>query len=531
MKKVLLLTTIAGICFSGCSKEGGASLKGDYRVRIDPTIVTRATEVDFEGGDRIGLSIAASSPELSSVNSCLTYNTSDKAFVADFPWFREEGVTADLAAYYPYAAGGVPTTFAVKTDQRSAADYTASDLMTASKSGVVPTTEAVGMTFFHRLTKLMIAVSNKTSSQISNVIVANFYGTADIDVAAGTVSPSADEGKVEVTANAVEANKTYRAIVIPQAAAFTVTVELADGTSLSAPQAVTELKAGGQYAVAVEVGSSSLNVTVSGDIQNWTNEDPVQPETDPVPFEEGADSFTYDGETYAFKTLADGKTWMTENLRYVPAGKTPSADPAEAAGIWYPYTSDGTTQTAATDAEGIKARGYLYDYLTAFGVKEITDRNCGQFEGIQGICPKGWHIPTLRDIVGLVGKTTKLADGTDPTDITAPYYDSAYDGGRVPTLDAAGFNFPLSGTRMCAGIGKTGSYQKGNASGVLTLSYMMSSTIFKPVYNSATKELSNIQFFGTMTNFNGNYGEGRVTCGYVGYLSGLSVRCVRDTAK
>ena len=521
---------VGAICFAGCSKEEGTPATGDSRIRINPTIVTRATEVDFEDRDQIGLSLAASNPELSSDNNCLTYDAARGVFMSDIPWFTEEGVTADLVAYYPFAASGVPTTFAVKADQSAVSDYTASDLMTASKTGVTRTTEAVGMTFFHRLTKLFITVTNTMSSPVSKVIVKNLYGTADVDVVTGAVSPSADEGKIEVTANAVEAGKTYRAVVIPQVVALTVTVELADGTILSKDQAMTELKPTGQYPVNIEVGQGTLNVTISGDIQNWENEDPILPDTDPVAFEEGENSFTYAGETYGFKTLADGKTWMTENLRYVPSGKTPSADPAEAAGIWYPYTTDGTTQTPATDAQTIASKGYLYDYQTAFGVA-ITDLNCDRFEGIQGICPKGWHIPTLRDLIGLVGKSTKLADGTDMTDTSAPYYDSAYDGGKVPTLDAAGFNFPLSGTRLCAGIGKAGTYQKGNASGVLTLSYMMSSTVYKPVYNSTTKELSNIQFFGTMTNFNGNYGEGRVTCGYVGYLSGTSVRCVRDSAK
>lgn len=522
--------TVAAICFAGCSKEESAPAAGDTRIRVNPTIVTRATEVDFEDQDKIGLSLTASDATLSSENNCLTYNAATGVFESNLPWFEAEGVTADLVAYYPYAASGVPTSFAVKADQTAAADYTASDLMTASKTGVARTTEAVGMTFFHRLTKLFISVTNTTSSPVSKVIVKNLYGTADVDVATGSVSPSADEGKVEVTANAVEAGKTYRAVVIPQTVAMTVTVMLADGTTLSADQAMAELKPTGQYPVNIEVGSGSINVTIAGDIQNWENEKPILPETDPVPFEEGENSFTYDGETYGFKTLADGKTWMTENLRFVPKGKTPSSDPAEAAGIWYPYTSDGATQQAATDAATIRAKGYLYDYQTAFGV-EITDQNCGKLEGVQGICPRGWHIPTLKDLIGLVGKSTKLADGTDVTDTSAAYYDQGYDGGKVPTLDAAGFNFPLSGTRMCAGIGKTGTYQKGNASGVLTLSYMMSSTIYKPLYNSTTQALSNIQFFGTMTNFNGNYGEGRVTCGYVGYLSGASVRCVRDTAK
>lgn len=33
--------------------------------------------------------------------------------------------------------------------------------------------------------------------------------------------------------------------------------------------------------------------------------------------------------------MKDGRCWMAENLRYVPAGMTVSDDPAEDTGIWY----------------------------------------------------------------------------------------------------------------------------------------------------------------------------------------------------
>ncbi len=46
---------------------------------------------------------------------------------------------------------------------------------------------------------------------------------------------------------------------------------------------------------------------------------------------------------YKTVTLKDGRTWMAENLRYVPEGKTPSSDPAEEAGIWYPAANADKT--------------------------------------------------------------------------------------------------------------------------------------------------------------------------------------------
>ncbi len=88
--------------------------------------------------------------------------------------------------------------------------------------------------------------------------------------------------------------------------------------------------------------------------------------------------------------------------------------------IWYPYelvTIDGTlTAKALQDEASIKELGYLYDFQAALGGKEITDSNLTSFEGAQGICPKGWHIPTRLEYFNLVGNSTNDADGKVPSE-------------------------------------------------------------------------------------------------------------------
>ena len=144
-------------------------------------------------------------------------------------------------------------------------------------------------------------------------------------------------------------------------------------------------------------------------------------ETDPN-FTENEGSFTYYGETYKTVTLENGSVWMAEPLRYVPEGYTVSADPADDdAHIWYPYAinEDGTT-AALTDEASVNALGYLYDPYAAFIVSEINDDNKKSFEGIQGICPKGWHIPTKADFFALCGYASKAeGEEADQKDETA----------------------------------------------------------------------------------------------------------------
>ena len=519
--------TIAALGFAGCSKEESAPFAGEKQVRIDPTIVSRATEVDFETGDRIGLTIAASDAALGSENNCLTFDETTGVFSSDLKWFSKEGATASLAAYYPYAEAGVPTTFAVKADQTAAADYTASDFMTAYKADVEPTAAAVGMTFRHRMTKLLLRVNNTTGTKVARVLVGNFIGTGKVDVAAGTVTADAAAEKIEAAANAVEADKTYRVLVVPQSAALTVTVEMADGKTVTQKQTMTELKSGGQYSVALELADDSFDVTISGDIENWTDEGTIEPEP-VVDFEEGGTSFTYAGATYGFKTLADGNTWMTENLRYVPAGKTPSADPKEEAGIWYPQAvveTDGTYAAAvSTDADYIARVGYYYDFRTAVGVDAITAENSTSFEGAQGICPSGWHIPTGAEFTALVA-AYKSSDGKT-------YW---------ADLDEAGFNTTLIQLRMRNTTAQTGSWSTAvNAqSHEFSGGWLMSSTAnttggnnykVNETTGAVTSQNKALMFLNTYV---ANTGATNVSMSVsnASNFAGIPVRCVRDTAK
>ena len=97
---------------------------------------------------------------------------------------------------------------------------------------------------------------------------------------------------------------------------------------------------------------------------------------------------------------------------------------------------------ALQDEASIKQYGYLYDIHAALSGKAVTPENCYDFEGAQGICPKGWHIPTRAEYFSLVGNSTKDVDGNSlENGKDALFYDTAYDGGKIPTLNEAKFNY------------------------------------------------------------------------------------------
>lgn len=539
MKKILTFMFAAALLAS-CQQEENETTTIDTngRITIAP-IITRATEVDFEDTDQIGVTITQSNDFVYASNKLMTYNNG--VFTGDLLWYPEGNDKSQIVAYYPYDATGAPTSFTVKADQTDqATGYGASDLIAASKSNVLPSTNAVVMNFKHILTKLVINIENDTQSDISSVVLKGSVPTATLDLPALSVTADESATATDITAQVVKVNETYRAIVIPQTVAFTLKVATADGKTLSQRLTSTTLAQGGQYSVNVRVLPDDIIVTLSGKIESWTDEGEIGADNE-VSFEEHLDEnyFLYDGVKYNTVTLANGTTWMAEPLAYLPKGYTPSTDPTSDSHIWYPYEIvDGTT-VATTEASAIKELGYLYDLQAALGGKEITESNLNSFEGAQGICPKGWHIPTRLEYFNLVGKSTNDADGKVPADgDKALFYNAAYDGGKIASLNEAGFNYQFSGVRMASNFAATPTYQKTVISsttstksewfGKPSVNYYMTSTAYKAAYN-ASEELTNIQFFTLMSTFTlAKYPEGRLSLSYVGIKSGMQLRCVRD---
>lgn len=538
MKKSLTFIFAAALLVSCQQEENEATTPANSRITISP-IITRATEVNFETGDKIGVTITQNGDFVYAENKQMTY--SDGVFAGDLLWYPEGNDKSQIVAYYPYKEGNTPASFTVETDQTSG--YGASDFMAAKKSDVLPTTNVISMNFKHMFTKLVINVTKEIEANISSITLKGSIPTATLDLSALTVTADANASATSIVAQAVKANETYRAIIVPQTVALTLEVATSDGKTLSQKLTSTTLAQGGQYSVNIRVLPDDIEVKLIGDIENWTDEGEIGADNE-IPFEEHLNEnyFLYDNVKYNTVTLANGTTWMAEPLIYLPKGYTPSTDPTADSHVWYPYEikADGAT-VATTEESAIKELGYLYDFQVALGGKEITESNLNSFEGAQGICPKGWHIPTRLEYFNLVGKTTNDVDGKVPADgDKALFYDAVYDGAKISSLNNAGFNYQFSGVRMATSLTGAGSYQKTAIAedaniqtawhGKPAMNYLMTSTAFKPVYNSTSGLLTNIQFFGLMSTINAKYSEGRLSLSYVSIKAGMQLRCVRDQA-
>ena len=507
------------LVLAGCGRGTDPELLPGKLV-IEP-LITKATEVNFEDGDKIGLNVSVEgATEAYASNECLTF--AGDVYSGDLEWYADIYAKSDIHAYYPYSAAGVPTSYECVLDQ--SAGIGTADFMMASKQGVLPTLNAVAMVFKHVMTKLVINIDNQSGFEVESVSVAGVQAAADLDVENMAVTAvEANEPKT-VTAYEKEAGKTWQAIIIPHSDAMSISIALSSKKVVSQPLAAMALKSGGQYTINIRVMEDDVIVSASGEIENWTDEGEIElgggssAEDLPVSFAEYDGYFEYDGVRYKTVTLADGNTWMAENLRFIPLGRTVESDPAQDAGIWYP----------AANAEGVadpslaESLGLLYDAATAFGVNEVTADNAAAFEGAQGICPAGWHIPTVKEMTGIVGYCS-VAEHLNPD---GAYYDATIKGASLATLKAAGWEWQFASIRNKSNLTATGKYTVTNYDGIYgVMSYLIGSTMSQ-VSKNDDGSLKNVQYYYLRPTYNAS--NEKVAVAYGNFLNGASVRCIKN---
>ena len=523
MKKYFAIA-LAALAVAGCSNKENDGPVVLGQISIDP-VITKATEVNFEAGDRIGLTVVTDkSADNYATNACMTYAAD--VFSGDLEWYADIYTKADLYAYYPYAEAGTPESYHTKYDQSEGIG--AADFMVASKSGVLPTTGSVTMIFKHMMTKLVINVENESGAEVESVGVDGTPRATGLDLMnnAFTEFDGAlpDEVPDPIIAYEAVEGKTWQAIVIPHSNAMNLVVTLSSKKVITQSLAAMTLKSGGQYTINARILPDEVIVSASGEIENWTDEGEIGFEggssTDdlPVEFTEHEGYFVYDGVEYKTVKLADGNTWMAENLRFIPRGHKVSSDPAEDSGIWYPAAN----AEKVADPALAGTLGLLYDAATAFGVEAITEANAGTFEGCQGICPPGWHVPTVAEMTGLVGHSSNSAlvnpDGA--------YYDAAIKGASLAALKEAGWEWQFASVRNKANTAGKGTYLVTSYNEIYgVMSYGIGSTMHQ-VQTNGDGSLKNVQYHYLMPLYNAD--NEKISVAYGNFLSGASLRCVKN---
>lgn len=366
MRKILFMA-LAVLIAAGCAE----SEKGTLCVKIAPAIRTRVTGLHFDTGDRIGLTISKGSAPYAE-NVPMTYDGT--AFTASgLSWYNDLNEKSVLTAYYPYAEGGRPDEFTVSSDQTQGNGP--SDLLAAVKTDVTPVSAPVGMIFYHVMSQLTIVVSNSSSAVVTGVSVGGLVPTAEIDYSMPKAAAKSGVAAAEVKACEVKPGATYRAILVPQQAALTVTVTTDDGRSHTKTLSSAQLESGRRYDMSVLVTNEEIQISLSGDIGDWEDGGSLDGSGGG---DDDSQTLSYGGVTYRTTTVGE-TVWMAENLRYVPD------EALLTKGIWYP---DGNE-----DAEYVREHGMLYSFTAALGGAQAVSG-----APVRGICPEGWHVPYIDEL-------------------------------------------------------------------------------------------------------------------------------------
>ncbi len=526
MKKLLMFAVSAVLLAAGCSKDGDGSVNyGSAPIVIDPTLAdpalfpktaTRVTDTDFENGDRIGVTIRLDGQTFID-NREFTFDGTN--FTApNTLWYEDANLASTIFAYYPYQTGAThPAEFSVLPDQ-TGDNYKASDFIVCTKSEVRPA-KTISLNFKHKMTRVIIRVTNGSGSELTEIRIGGAIGTGTIDPATGDFTAKSGAATIDVKACERTKDELYYALLVPQNGVKLVTsVTTADGKTRPYTLETTDLVSGTNRVLKMNIQPADMQVELGGQIDNWEDGADLEIDDSEQPQEPATPTIAWGGVNYKIVTLADGRTWMAENLRYVPEGKTPSSDPADGNGIWHSAANASKTADPALDEKV----GLLYDAATAFGVTEITAENAASFEGTQGICPKGWHIPTNAEMTGLVGYN---ANGS-LKDENAPYYDK---GGNknLPLLDEAGFNWCFAGARNQTNATATGTYLVTNYGDVYgAMTYVWGSTLYQVKKDDTSGALTNIQFYSFMSTYNAS--NNKVSVAYGNFKAGYSVRCIKN---
>lgn len=523
----MTIAVTATMLLAACSKED-LDANRSMAVQIDPTIAdpalfpkasTRVTDTDFENGDKIGVTITMTADNSAFfTNKEFTFDGTNFTAPSTL-WYEDVNATSSIFAYHPYQTGStIPTEFSVLSDQNGA-NYAKSDLIIGVKTGVKPE-KKVDVTFKHKMTRLIIRVTNGTETDVTEILIKGAVGTGTIDATTGVFAAKADAATIDVKACEQTKNQLYYALLVPQnAVKLETSVTTSDGKTRTYTLATTDLVSGTNRELKMNIMPKDMEVILGGVIENWADGGEIEIDSSGESEDPTTPTIAWGGVDYKIVELKDGRTWMAENLRYVPDGKTVSSDPADNNGIWYPAANASKTADPALANQV----GLLYDAATAFGVAEITAENAESFEGTQGICPDGWHIPTNAELTGLVGQN---ANGT-LTDTNAPYYDAAAKGALIPTLDEAGFNWCFAGVRNQTNTTAAGSYLVTNYGDVYgAMSYVWGSTLYTVQTDDTSGALKNVQFYSFMSTYNAS--NNKVTVAYGNFKSGYPVRCIKD---
>lgn len=214
----------------------------------------------------------------------------------------------------------------------------------------------------------------------------------------------------------------------------------------------------------------------------------------------GAPLTDYDGNVYSTVNIGN-QTWMAENLKV-----THYADGTEIPLItdgptWYDLPGTDLAEARAYtyyDFNSSSGYGYLYTWVAAMNLSGSTTNNPS---GIQGVCPDGWHLPSLNEF----------------TDLFYIFGGTSYAGGPLKEEGTANWTSPNTNATNISGFT---ALPGGNVVGSGVFSYLGTRAQFWTATENSYLTVKTVYLRNTAENVTIYNNTTKNT--------GLSVRCVKD---
>lgn len=284
MKKnnIIAIAAIA-LTFTACSNDNDITTNNEGKdtpislsVGVgELSVVTRAENTSPLTSGELGLYITKNGEK----NVLGKYLCNNAQFTYNEGWsctntyyWAADDATIDYVAYHPYQS---PITGNYISWDVTSQDSGNLDLLYQNASNVANTvSHSIDITLGHVCSKLVVNVSKLgseiTTGTISSIKIAglkakgNFYLLADTynHIDAGSWDPDVNPADIVMKSTTTNANmnSTYEAILIPQTAAFTLTIRLSDNSEFQLAVPEQTFAAGTCYTLTMQVGQDKVTI-------------------------------------------------------------------------------------------------------------------------------------------------------------------------------------------------------------------------------------------------------------------------------
>lgn len=283
MKKTLLLSLAVGLAITGCKNEVTDITNNAAGTAVSFTssiIKSRATDTDWEAGDEIGVYMQNADDDTSYLNTNVKYANSDEnkdGFTSETPITYPGGnvTLVNFMAVYPYSENVTDGNYTFTLGD----DLSKNDIMYASSPLVEAGTNNVDLTFKHKLSKIVLNITDKNGSPVTGATVSINKQCLDgvLNVSNGTVTANAE---TEYNSSLQFVGKTdgqYEAIVLPDEAreGRIISITTSDKTIYRCPIDNISFDSSKRYTFPIVLYSKDPSVEqpeLIPDIDDWTED-------------------------------------------------------------------------------------------------------------------------------------------------------------------------------------------------------------------------------------------------------------------